>query len=512
MKKRRYISTVVAIVVLLALAGVAAAFGVGNVDGVWSFIDVGGTDPNATCDSWATVSGSSVAWSATNPNVQTGSTTDENQVRYGVPQYYEACPTNSTGFLRQSGFGFNGVDGATGVTLDEPFYLGSFTHYNNPIYSSTDRFEWVDLTLIIPIDCDDDGDADTTFSFVPRFYLDETTNSLDPCPYLPGDDVNSNGCADAVDVEQPATTTFTCGTTEYTVNIYGFTSNDNCSTNFDQNAVSTQYVTKEQATNSACLWAEIDAPAADAGVAKTCNGFNGQDPHYVVTVTNYGPGTALGATIVDTLPSGVTYASYTSKRTVNNVETNQGTCTAAGQVVTCNLNAALPETSSDPTAKWVVDFNVDYAANANPLWENTVTLSTTSADDNLTNNTASATCTMPTAVELLSFTATPDRPGGIITLAWTTASEVDNLGFKLYRAIEPDGERTLINTELIPAQAPGSSGGAAYTYIDPIVGRDRNAAYYYWLESVDVNYGVALSGPIEASLTGKLQIQEPPTR
>jgi len=677
MKKRKYISTVVAVVVLLALAGVAAAFGVGNVDGVWQYVEDEGNEA-AECDTWASVTagepdvpidaigaqvgstlyptatdqtrtrlttvcsgevgdstfatwnssttdtftglgsytgctsatglifseyvynqrdsnpdyigieiwngtGAAVALgdyslrlytnsyqyttialnnvnlangdvyvlvnaaaagqttqedqtfadsdsyrtivlfkegtastvtnrSTSSTNAQTGSTTDENQVRYGRPVNYSSCPDNNTGFLLQSGFGFDGINGVTGIDAGEPFYLGSFTHYNNPIYATEGEevLEWVDLTITVPIDCDNNGTTDTTFPFYPRFALDETPNSSDPCAYPEGP--NAQGCSDRVLITQPTNPTFTCGGVQYTVNILGFTTNEDCETVYDANAAETEFLTRESFTNQACLWAEIQVPNADAGVAKTCTGFDGQDPHYVVTVTNAGPGTALGAKIVDNLPSGVTFASYTSQRTVNNVTTSQGTCTVAGQVVTCNLNAALPNTTSDPTAKWVVDFNVDYAANATPLWVNNVTLSTTSTDTNSTNNTASATCTMPTAVELLSFTATPDRPGGIITLAWTTTSEVDNLGFNLYRATAPDGERTLINPELIPAQAPGTSGGAAYTYIDPIVGRDRNAAYYYWLESVDVNYGVALSGPIEASLTGKLQIQEPPTR
>jgi uncharacterized repeat protein (TIGR01451 family)/fimbrial isopeptide formation D2 family protein len=248
----------------------------------------------------------------------------------------------------------------------------------------------VDLSLTVPIDCDGNGSTDTSFSFEPRFYLDETVNNARPCPYKPGDPVNANGCADAVTIVQPATTTFVCSSVEYTVNIYGFTSNSNCSTVFDQNAVATQYITKEQATNNACLWAEIDAPVADAGVSKSCLGFDGAAPYYTLTVTNAGPGTALGAKIVDTLPSGVAFKSYTSTRTVGGTATEMGSCSISGQTLTCQLNAALPETTTDPTSKWELRVNVDYAAGTD--WTNNVVLTTTSHDPNSANNTASATC------------------------------------------------------------------------------------------------------------------------
>ena len=390
MKRINRLFSVVGGVVLLSLLVVANvwAFGVGNVDGVWGVAEDG---DGATCDGWA--SAGIPAFSATLPSIQSsgGNLTDENRIGYGTPSGLSGCPDSWTNFKLQSGFGFNGIDGpVSGLNVDVPFYLGSFTHYNNPIQSPQNSLDWVDLSLTVPIDCDGNGSTDTSFSFEPRFYLDETVNNARPCPYKPGDPVNANGCADAVTIVQPATTTFICSSVEYTVNIYGFTSNSNCSTVFDQNAVATQYITKEQATNNACLWAEIDAPVADAGVSKSCLGFNGAAPYYTLTVTNAGPGTALGAKIVDTLPSGVAFKSYTSTRTVGGTATEMGSCSISGQTLTCQLNAALPETTTDPTSKWEVRVNVDYAAGTD--WTNNVVLTTTSTDPNSANNTASATC------------------------------------------------------------------------------------------------------------------------
>ena len=90
----------------------------------------------------------------------------------------------------------------------------------------------------------------------------------------------------------------------------------------------------------------------------------------------------------------------------------------------------------------------------------------------------------PTAVELVSFSATPRRNG--IRLDWATATELDNVGFNLYRAESLEGERLRLNPSLIPAQAPGSPVGAEYTWLDATA--QPGITYYYWLEDVDL-YG-----------------------
>jgi hypothetical protein len=101
----------------------------------------------------------------------------------------------------------------------------------------------------------------------------------------------------------------------------------------------------------------------------------------------------------------------------------------------------------------------------------------------------------PTAVELLWLDATGQA--GYIELGWETASEVDNLGFNLCRAIQTDGPMTKINAELIPSLvAPGSSDGAVYSFRDRGAKRDRT--YYYWLEVADIYGHAELQGPLSA--------------
>jgi carboxypeptidase T len=101
----------------------------------------------------------------------------------------------------------------------------------------------------------------------------------------------------------------------------------------------------------------------------------------------------------------------------------------------------------------------------------------------------------PTAVDVASFTATGGRSA--ITLAWRTDSEVNNLGFNLYRASQANGPRIRINEDLIPSLvAPGSAFGAVYSYRDLTVARGLH--YFYWLEDVDIYGHARLHGPVEA--------------
>ena len=98
----------------------------------------------------------------------------------------------------------------------------------------------------------------------------------------------------------------------------------------------------------------------------------------------------------------------------------------------------------------------------------------------------------PTAVELARFEAWPE--GAPIHVEWETVSEIDNLGFNLYRAGAPDGPYTKLNDELIPTQVPGQPGGAVYVWPDSTVRAGRT--YYYQLEAMDIYGNTAMHGPI----------------
>lgn len=108
----------------------------------------------------------------------------------------------------------------------------------------------------------------------------------------------------------------------------------------------------------------------------------------------------------------------------------------------------------------------------------------------------------PLAVNLALFEA--EANGDSVLIRWQTVSELDNLGFNLYRATERDGEQIRLNSDLILAQAPGSGQGADYSFLDTNV--EVGSTYFYWLEDVDVNGESTRHGPVSAAATAPTAI------
>jgi hypothetical protein len=104
-----------------------------------------------------------------------------------------------------------------------------------------------------------------------------------------------------------------------------------------------------------------------------------------------------------------------------------------------------------------------------------------------------------TAVELVSLTA--KGQDGQVLVEWQTASEMDNLGFNLYRSESSGGmaggAMAQLNDVPIPSQAQGPPLGAAYSYSDGAVVRGRT--YAYWLEDVATDGATSLHGPVQAT-------------
>jgi hypothetical protein len=98
-----------------------------------------------------------------------------------------------------------------------------------------------------------------------------------------------------------------------------------------------------------------------------------------------------------------------------------------------------------------------------------------------------------TAVKLMSFAAVPGDSS--VTLEWQTGSELDNLGFHVYRGPTADGPWTRLTSSLIPGL--GSSPlGQAYSWLDR--GLVNGTRYYYRLEDVDTASKSTFHGPVSA--------------
>ena len=82
-------------------------------------------------------------------------------------------------------------------------------------------------------------------------------------------------------------------------------------------------------------------------------------------------------------------------------------------------------------------------------------------------------------VELSFFR--PTLEDGVVTIRWTTESELDNAGFNIYRSETRDGEYKQVNTELI--EGAGTTGErSVYSWVDQTA--KPGVVYYYQIEDV----------------------------
>lgn len=99
----------------------------------------------------------------------------------------------------------------------------------------------------------------------------------------------------------------------------------------------------------------------------------------------------------------------------------------------------------------------------------------------------------PLAVTMDSFTATGIATG--VRLDWITASELDTLGFHLYRAESSTATPTRLTTTMIPAT--GGAMGSLYAYTDSTAA--GGTTYFYWLDALSTDGSTERFGPVSAT-------------
>lgn len=111
---------------------------------------------------------------------------------------------------------------------------------------------------------------------------------------------------------------------------------------------------------------------------------------------------------------------------------------------------------------------------------------------------------VPTRVKLAYFTAEGTENG--VTLKWETTNEINNMGFNIYRSTSPftsiSAGAVKLNDSLIPSANPGGNMGASYVWEDTTA--KPGVKYYYWLEDVEFDGSVSLTGPVASSVLPKL--------
>jgi hypothetical protein len=118
----------------------------------------------------------------------------------------------------------------------------------------------------------------------------------------------------------------------------------------------------------------------------------------------------------------------------------------------------------------------------------------------------------PTLAEVMISSFDAEGQIGYIVIRWTTASEVNNVGFNLWRDTSVNFVRPtqLNNRQLIPSQCVDCIARTDYVYTDSEVTPGQN--YFYKLESVDVNGATDSFGPVSAAAIAPSQAPtRPPT-
>jgi uncharacterized repeat protein (TIGR01451 family) len=210
---------------------------------------------------------------------------------------------------------------------------------------------------------------------------------------------------------------------------------------------------------------------------------------YTITVTNNSTtAAATTSTVVDTIPSQVTYVSSSFSGGTG------GSCSQAAGVLTCTFASLAASSSATITVTTTASTPYSLAVNS-------VIVNSATPDPDATNNTASVSVAIegPTSVKVNSFSASNSSNGAL--LAWNTGGEIHNLGFNVYRDV--NGQKTQLNPSLIAGsallmrEALEQHAAKSYGWIDP----SPTPGAEYWLEDVDLNGTRTMHGPVSLQTT-----------
>lgn len=106
----------------------------------------------------------------------------------------------------------------------------------------------------------------------------------------------------------------------------------------------------------------------------------------------------------------------------------------------------------------------------------------------------------PIVVDLVSFTAQQQEDG--VLLRWTTASEINQAGFYIYRRAAEEKEFVRVDERLILCNPENSTTGADYAYVDhPEIPGD----FFYKLQSMEVDGSTSFSEPVFVSIATEIR-------
>ncbi|MBI2952671.1 MAG: DUF11 domain-containing protein [Chloroflexi bacterium] len=222
------------------------------------------------------------------------------------------------------------------------------------------------------------------------------------------------------------------------------------------------------------------------------NTVNGTTATYTLVLRNTGTADATGVIVTDSLPLGFTYLSTDSisgnaTRTGELSPTLGSSAPAWGSWTIPATTGVLTITYTVAIAAEVPDGTYDENASASSDITTIPNFDTENqeSDDVTTSHS-------PTAVTVMSVEARFTSSG--VLVLWATGSEVDTLGFNIWRSDRGGELWTRLNAQIIPAQGVGGITGGSYAYVDGSVVQGQ--MYQYWLESVSPAGEVQWIGPV----------------
>ena len=142
---------------------------------------------------------------------------------------------------------------------------------------------------------------------------------------------------------------------------------------------------------------------------------------------------------------------------------------------------------------------IDPSKEMNLTWRNDFTFAAYD-DDQITALTPRWLINYNTAEPIELSMLKVENRGKAIELIWATATEENNLGFRVYRRKENQMEFIQLNQELVPGMGTSSSP-KGYNYLDETV--ESGYCYFYKLASVSTDGKLEFFGPIQISTTVK---------
>jgi hypothetical protein len=189
----------------------------------------------------------------------------------------------------------------------------------------------------------------------------------------------------------------------------------------------------------------VPGTSADIGVTKTANvdsSLADRDVVYTITVTNAGPDAAASAALNDPLPG-----SGPSRMTFVSVSAPAGwSCTTPSPGATGTVNCTNPSLAVTGGQTFTLVGHIPPGTSAGTEYQNTVTVSTTTADPTAENNSASAGTVVFTCLTNPVVTTNANGGAGSLRQAIADACDGASIGFDMSQVVGPI---TLTTAELV---------------------------------------------------------------